>query len=415
MNILAKLLLKARPTLTQLRDRLRPPWPDGLELYLDVADLSDDNWAIRLYDLVMAFALPTGFTLIVEGPLRSLDGSYFDLTADTPANRELVDRLIGCGRSLGAAAANIHLVAPVTRCDGFTRALHAATLKRTLSLLGYYVEHCEAAGLIPLVENMPPVLRMREGAFVYSIIGVEPGDFPWLAMHFPSLRVTLDLSHAQLAVNAARIPPETADPSVQPLLRYLRGEPPSPLPGGEAPSDSSRGLPLRSRPAPTPVARLSGLRNGSSRQQPPSTGWRSRPSPPDGAREGGLRSGSPQLQPQGNSSSPIPAPVSRATNSPSGLFVGEDPLTLEGFVDALAPLTVNVHVSNAAGLLGEGLPYFQGEADLDPIVARLLGTARFIVTETLEPDPDDAVHMREVQAAIRELPRRMARGGVSFW
>jgi hypothetical protein len=34
------ILLKARPTPTQLADRLRKPVPDGLELYLDTADLA---------------------------------------------------------------------------------------------------------------------------------------------------------------------------------------------------------------------------------------------------------------------------------------------------------------------------------------------------------------------------------------
>ena len=42
----ARLLLKARPTPTQLADRLRPVdglWPDGLELYLAAADLADER------------------------------------------------------------------------------------------------------------------------------------------------------------------------------------------------------------------------------------------------------------------------------------------------------------------------------------------------------------------------------------
>ena len=39
----AKILLKARPTPAQLRDRLAAPRPDRLELYLDARDITDPN------------------------------------------------------------------------------------------------------------------------------------------------------------------------------------------------------------------------------------------------------------------------------------------------------------------------------------------------------------------------------------
>src|SRR5205823_1502964 len=66
---------------------------------------------------------------------------------------------------------------------------------------------------------------------------------------------------------------------------------------------------------------------------------------------------------------------------------------LLGYVKALRPR--NAQVSNAGGLLGEGLPYAEGDFRLDPVIAWLGQTAEHIVTETLEPDVDDAVHMRD--------------------
>ena len=46
--------------------------------------------------------------------------------------------------------------------------------------------------------------------------------------------------------------------------------------------------------------------------------------------------------------------------------------TLERYVEELGPAAVGgAHVSDAHGLLAEGLPYGSGELDLDPAVARL--------------------------------------------
>ena len=72
---------------------------------------------------------------------------------------------------------------------------------------------------------------------------------------------------------------------------------------------------------------------------------------------------------------------------------------------------MNVHVANATGLLGEGAPYGEGDADLDPVIARLCGLARYIVTETLEPDPDRATLMRDAQARILDVRRRETERG----
>src|SRR5205085_11889037 len=74
--------------------------------------------------------------------------------------------------------------------------------------------------------------------------------------------------------------------------------------------------------------------------------------------------------------------------------------SVESFVDCLADRLFEVHVSNATGLLGEGLPYGDGDMDLDRLIARLSRLARYLITETLEPDHDAAVFMREAQARL---------------
>jgi hypothetical protein len=108
------ILLKARPTPAQLRDRLAAPRPDGLELYLDARDLAPSDWLPRLR-AIMAQTPRAGegdFAWIVEGPIRSLDGEFFDVTRGARADEEAIERLARFGADLGATVAVIHLIAP---------------------------------------------------------------------------------------------------------------------------------------------------------------------------------------------------------------------------------------------------------------------------------------------------------------
>src|SRR3954462_11953037 len=99
----ARILLKARPTPRQLADRLRPPLPEGLELYLDGQDVATAEARQGVVDRLRAYDLPADFALVVEGPIRGLDGEYFDLADQRPANYELLDRLprLWAGRAGG--------------------------------------------------------------------------------------------------------------------------------------------------------------------------------------------------------------------------------------------------------------------------------------------------------------------------
>ncbi len=74
---------------------------------------------------------------------------------------------------------------------------------------------------------------------------------------------------------------------------------------------------------------------------------------------------------------------------------------LVGFMRAL-PNLENAQISNAAGLLGEGLAYAQGELDLDPAIRWLAMHTRHIVTETIEANNDDAVLMRDALRHMRK-------------
>ena len=84
------------------------------------------------------------------------------------------------------------------------------------------------------------------------------------------------------------------------------------------------------------------------------------------------------------------------------LFEVERPeeLELARDVGELGAATRVAHVSNARGLLGEGLPYGSGELDLDPTVRRLGEVVPYIVAEINEPDPARSVEMKNGYVAI---------------
>ena len=313
----AKLCLKARPTERQLADRLRPldyAFPDGLELYLDAADLADRSTMDAVIERLQAYALPPDFALLIEGPVGSLDGEFFDVTRQSEADRQVVDHLAALAGRIGAKAVNVHVIAPSDDLGRLTLDCRADLLALSVPFLQHFVEVTRAAGAAPTVENMPLVLRMRQGGFFFTPIGMASEDLRWLVEQVPGLLLLGDTSHAGLYLNGRRaaagdLAPtaeEASQPWLEPLLAYVRQLP---------------------------------------------------------------------------------------TEAPDVL----------GYFQSLAPSLVNAQVSNAAGLLGEGLPYAHGDVDLDPVITWLGSAADHVVTETLEPDQDDAGHMRDALRHMRAV------------
>jgi sugar phosphate isomerase/epimerase len=307
---LARILLKARPTPAQLADRLSPPWPDGLELYLDRADVVTEEECAAVIERIRAYSLPPGFAFVVEGPIRSLDNEFFDLTACTPATRELVRRLGRMAVELGAEAVVMHCIIPrATLTDDDWRDRHAY-FESSMEFVTYYAEALLPLGIVPILENVPPVLRQRESRYLFTPLGMAPEDLRWFLDRVPGLMTTLDVSHGQLYVNARQMAERSeGDEGVQPLMRFLRRFPSIP--------------------------------------------------------------------------------------------------SVETFVDLLGPSIFEAHVSNASGLLGEGARYGEGDIDMERLIGRLARTARYLVTETLEPDNDRAIYMREAQTGMAEVLRRV--------
>jgi len=364
MATTARLCLKVRPTRAQLADRLRPVdgvWPDGLELYLAAADLASPDTIAEIAQRIAATDVPPDFAWLIEGPVDSLDGADFDVARDSDADMSVLERLADLARRIHARAVNIHVISPGPETSRLSLECRAALLERALPFLARFVDLVQGAGAVPTVENMPPVLRMRRGDFAFTPIGMAADDLRCLVERLPGLRVLADTSHAGLYLNARRLPPDPAYAWSAPLASYLKQLPHEPATRqSHVPHEAAR----QSQKSPDQAARQTRLRHGA-------------PGKPEAAHAAGQED-------------ETAAARKRAA------------VMLVDYLEHL-PNVENAQVSNAEGVLGEGLAYGQGDYDLDPAIGWLGAHARHIVTETIEASNDDAVLMRDALRRMRTV------------
>ena len=282
-------LLKAAPVAEQIADRLSGgPWR-GLELCLGPDHVSSDE-ALRRATRACEDLASRGLTLTAEAPVSWPSGAFVSVDRLDDEARAGIERSAEFARSIGSPVLTIHLFIPLDP-DAF-RTAGPVDPMAVESFLRFYGEACRSRGVEPLIENVPPVLRMRSGGIYLSQIGGHWRDLLEWRQRVPGLGFTIDTSHAELFRSFASAYP--------------------------------------------------------------------------------------------------------------GLFAIDrsDELTVDRYVTELGPSARVAHVSNARGLLGEGLPYDVGELDLDPIVRRVGRLVPYVVAEINEPDPTRAVEMKRAYAAI---------------
>ena len=282
-------LLKAAPEPEQIADRLAEGLPQGLELCLasdHVADKDSLRRAIRACDGLTE----RGLQLTAEAPVSWPSGAFVRVDRLDGEARSGIERSAEFARAIGSPVLTIHLFIPLDPAE--FRAAGPVDGRSVERFLRFYVEACTSRGIEPLIENVPPVLRMRTGGIYLSQVGGHWRDLSEWRGRIPELAFTLDTSHAALFRSFA---------SAYPAFFEVE------------------------RPEELELAR---------------------------------------------------------------------------YVAELGAATRVAHVSNARGLLGEGLPYGSGELDLDPTVRRLGEVVPYIVAEINEPDPARSVEMRKGYAAI---------------
>jgi nucleoside-diphosphate-sugar epimerase/sugar phosphate isomerase/epimerase len=291
-------LLKAAPEPEQITDRLEGgPWR-GIELCLGPRHVESDEAATAAAERARSALDGTGMSVTAEAPVAWPSGAFVRVDRLDDEARAGIERSAAFAAGVGSPVLTIHLFAPQSP-DEFRASWHAGLDESEVDrFLRFYADACREQGVRPLIENVPPVLRMRTGGLYLSRVGGHWRDLLAWRDRVPELGFTLDTSHAA-------------------LFRSFAAAYPTPL----------------------------------------------------------------------------------------GLLSDEE-LDLPRYVEELGPHAEVAHVSDALGLLGEGLPYGLGELELDPIVARLAALVRYVVAEVNEPDP---AHSSDMKAAYRAIERARAR------
>ena len=287
-------MLKAAPEADQVADRLAGGGWRGLELCLAPRHVATAE-ALDAAIAVGRKAADRGVALTAECPVAWPSGAFVRVDRLDDEARRGIEASARFAAGIGSPVLTIHLFVPMTPCEYRAHGdLDAAAVE---AFLRFYAAACAAEGVTPLIENVPPVLRMRTGGVFLSPVGGHWRDLQAWCGRIDCLRVTLDTSHAALFAHFAAAYP------------------------------SLLGLP------------------------------------------------------------------------------SDEGLELERYVEELLPLTEVAHVSDARGLLGEGLPYGSGELELDPVVRRLGERVPFVVAEINEPDP---ARSEDMKAGYRAVERALA-------
>jgi nucleoside-diphosphate-sugar epimerase len=293
-------LLKAAPEPDQVAERLEGgPWA-GMELALLPPHVASDEAVDRAIATVTSLAGDRGLTLLAEAPVSWPSGAHVRVDRLDDEARAGIERSVRFAAGIGSPVLTIHLYIPQSPEE--FRAGVPVDEDAVAEFFAFYARACVSAGVKPLIENVPPVLRMRTGGAFYTPVGGHWRDLQLWQSRVPDLGFTLDTSHAA-------------------LFRAFAAAYPS----------------------------LFGL-------------------------------------------------------------AGDEGLELERYVEELGPQTFVAHVSNASGILGEGLDYDDhvGELDLDPVVARLGQLVPFLVAEINEPDHAVSPHIKDGYRHLERALRRPA-------
>jgi len=291
-------LLKAAPEPDQLQDRLAGGGWRGIELGLAPEHVADDAALDRAVAATREAA--GGLVVTAEAPLRWPSGAFVRVDRLDDEARAGIERSARFAAGIGSRVLTIHLFVPQTARE--FRSAPPPDEGEIGRFLRCYADTCAGHGVVALIENVPPVLRMRTGGVHLSRIGGHWRDLLAWRERIPALRFTFDTSHAALFASFCAAYPT------------LHGQ------------------------------------------------------------------------------------------------TAAEELDLARYVEELGPDAEVAHISDAHGLLGEGLPYGAGELDLDPAVRRLGDLVPYLVAEINEPDPRRSADMKAGYRAIESALAAQSHG-----
>src|SRR5215212_931303 len=150
-------LLKAAPEPEQLVDRLDGgPWR-GIELCLAGKHIADDE---ALAEAIRVSA-ELDVAVTAEAPVSWPSGAFVRVDRLDDEARAGIERSAEFASAVGSPVLTIHLFIPLDP-DAF-RAARPVDDAAVEQFLRFYAEAALSRGVTPLIENVPPVLRMRTG------------------------------------------------------------------------------------------------------------------------------------------------------------------------------------------------------------------------------------------------------------
>jgi len=188
--------LKAAPEPEQLAERLEGGGWRGLEVCLMARHVADDAATRRAVDTVLQAAAGRQLALTAEAPVAWPSGAFVRVDRLDDEARAGIQRSADFAAGIGSPVLTIHLFVPMTP-DEF-RDRGPLDEDAVDEFLTFFAEACRSRGVAPLIENVPPVLRMRTGGVYLTPIGGHWRDLLEWTARVPGLGVTLDTSHAAL-------------------------------------------------------------------------------------------------------------------------------------------------------------------------------------------------------------------------
>jgi nucleoside-diphosphate-sugar epimerase/sugar phosphate isomerase/epimerase len=291
-------LLKAAPDPEQIAERLAGGVPLGIELCLGPRDVESVERIAAVTEAARASLPERGCAVTAEAPVSWPSGAHVRVDRLDDEARAGIERSADFAAGVGSPVLTIHLFTPKSpeefQSDWRPDGAHIDE-DEVARFLRFFADACLGHGVTPLIENVPPILRMRTGGVYLSPVGGHWRDLLDWRARIPELGFTIDTSHAA-------------------LFRAF------------------------------------------------------------------------------------------VVAYPSLFGIDEpDELDLSRYIEELGPAAEVAHVSNAHGILGEGLPYGTGDLDLDPFVRRLAALVPFIVAEISEPDPMNSTAMKAGYRAIERV------------
>jgi nucleoside-diphosphate-sugar epimerase/sugar phosphate isomerase/epimerase len=189
-------LLKAAPEPDQIADRLAGGPCRGLELCLGPRHVRDEHSLAAAVTVTHEKLSDRGLVLTAEAPVSWPSGAFVRVDRLDDEARIGIERSARFAAAIGSPVLTIHLFAPLD--PAAFRARQELDEREVERFLAFYAGACLAQGVKPLIENVPPVLRMRTGGVYLSPLGGHWRDLLAWRQRLPELGFTIDTSHAGL-------------------------------------------------------------------------------------------------------------------------------------------------------------------------------------------------------------------------